>query len=93
MVEEPTSVGKGVKERILVKVSVMLVSNFFIKIHLIYNIVSISSVQQCDPDAHIYLYAFSHIIFHQVLSQETGYSSLCFISVLIHPKCNSLHPP
>ena len=28
--------------------------------------------------SHTYIYSFSHIIFHHVLSQETGYSSLCY---------------
>ena len=44
----------------------------FIKITLIYNVVPNSAVQQSDPDS------FAHIIFHYVLSQETGYSSLYY---------------
>ena len=41
----------------------------------------------------IYIYSFSHIIFHHGLSQEIGYSCLCYTSLLIHSKCNSLHLP
>ena len=43
------------------------------------------------------MHYFSHIILHHVPSQVTRYSSLCYIvgriSLLIHPKYNSLHLP
>ena len=49
---------------------------------------SISAVQQSDPVIHMYVcvyvyidtHSFSHIIFHYVLSQETGYSFLYYIA-------------
>ena len=41
--------------------------------------------------SYIYMHSLSYIIFHNNLSQETGYSSLCYTSLLIHSKCNSLH--
>jgi len=61
--------------------------------------VPISAVQKSDPVIHTYIHALSYIlsyiIFHHVLSQETGYSSLCYVcsstSLLIHSKYNSLH--
>ena len=39
---------------------------------------------------HIHCFFF-HTIFHHVLSQESGYSSLCYsrTSLLIHTKCSS----
>ena len=37
-----------------------------------------SAVQKSDPVIHIYTF-FTHTIFHHVLPQETGYSSLCYI--------------
>ena len=33
---------------------------------------------------YIYIYTFSYTIFHQVLSQGVGYSSLCYI---VGPHC------
>ena len=51
-------------------------SVLFIKVWMIYNAVPISAVQQSDPNIHIY----SDTIFHHVLSQEIGYSSLGFIA-------------
>ena len=42
-----------------------------------YNAVPISAVQQSNPIIPIYTF-FSHIILHHVLSQDIGYSSLCF---------------
>jgi len=59
-----------------------------IKLQLIYNVLSISAVQQNDPVICIYTFFFSH---YHVLSQVIGYSSLCRISLLIYSKCNSLH--
>ena len=44
---------------------------FFIKVQLI------SAVQRGDPVMRIHIHSFSHPIFHHVLSQENGYSSLC----------------
>ena len=46
------------------------------KIELLYNVVPISPVQQSNPV--IPIYSFFSIIFHQGLSQETGYCSLCY---------------
>ena len=49
------------------------------KIKLMYSIpsMSMSTVQQRDPDdIHLLLLAFSFILFHRVLSQVIGYSSL-----------------
>ena len=47
----------------------------------------VSSVQHSDPDMYLYIYryifSFCHIIFHQGLSQEIGYSSL-FCTVAPH---------
>ena len=45
--------------------------------------------------SYIYIYSFSHNIFHRGLSQEIGYSSLFYTVGLlfIHSKCNSLHLP
>ena len=34
-----------------------------------------------DPGIHKYTF-FSHIIFHHVLSQEAGYSSLCYMAII-----------
>ena len=36
---------------------------------------------------NIYLYSFSHTIFHHILSQEIGYSSLC---CTVEPHCLSI---
>ena len=44
---------------------------------MIYNVLSISAVQQGDPVMHRYRHSFSHIILHHVPSQVTRYSSLC----------------
>ena len=43
-----------------------------------YNVVPISVIQQRDPILHIYTLFFQTIHFHYGLSQETGYSSLCY---------------
>ena len=43
---------------------------------------------------YMYTHYFSQTVFHQVLSQETGYCSLCYIvgsHCLIHSKGTSLH--
>ena len=62
--------------------------NFFIiKLQLIYSIVAISDLLQSDPVIHTYLYIFSHIIPHHVLSQEMGHSSLC---CTVGPHCPSI---
>ena len=50
--------------------------DFFITVKLIYRVVSISAVQHIDQN--IYMHDFSHIILHHGLSQEIGYSSLCY---------------
>ena len=55
-------------------------------LHLIYSILSISTVQQSDPvthtthtNTHTYIYTyFSYIILHHFPSQVTRYSSLCY---------------
>ena len=38
--------------------------------------------------AYIYNHSFSHL-FHHVLSQETGYNSLCYTIRLQHPFCDT----
>ena len=49
----------------------------FLKLQWIYHVVPISPIQQSDSVIHI-MYVFKNIIFHHGLSQETGYSSLCY---------------
>ena len=44
------------------------------KVQLIYNVVSISAVQQSDSVIHIYMF-FSHITIQHILSQVTGQSA------------------
>ena len=73
------------KENILVKSGVhtshrlclqepgILNLEYFIEVELIYKVVLISVVQQCDSD----MYSFFYILFHYGLSQDTEYSSLC----------------
>ena len=48
---------------------------------MIYNVPSISAVQQRDLIIHTYtfFFFFFHTIFHHVLTQEVGHSSLCCI--------------
>ena len=44
--------------------------------------------------SYIYIHSFCHTVFHYVLSQEIGYSSLCYTvgpHCLSISKCNSLH--
>ena len=62
---------------------------------MIYN-VFISTVQQSDSAIHIYI--LFHSLFHYGLSQDIGYSSLCYTVgpchrtlLFIHPVYNSLH--
>ena len=50
---------------------------FFIYVKLIYNVVPISAIQQTDSVLHIYTFFFN-TLFHHGLSQEIGYSSLCY---------------
>ena len=58
----------------------------FIEVELIYNAVLISAVQQSGSAIYImyvyickiYVYIFFHIPFHSVLSQDIGYSYLCY---------------
>ena len=57
----------------------------FISEWLIYSVVSISAIQHSDPAIHIY--SFSHPIFHHVLSQESGYRSLC---CTVGPHCSCI---
>ena len=65
----------------------------FIDILWIYNVLLISTVQQNDSVIHVYL-LFFYILFHFGLSQDTEYSSLCY---MVGPccssssKCNNLH--
>ena len=52
----------------------------FIEVHLIYNFVLISAVQQSDYNTHVYVclcVCVSYILFHYGLSQHTEYSFLC----------------
>ena len=52
--------------------------NFFIKVWLIYNVPSISAVQQVTQSyIYVYSFLFFHTISYHVLSQEIGHSSLC----------------
>ena len=50
---------------------------FLTEVQLIYTVVPISAIQQSDSVLHIYTF-FLNILFHYGLSQETGYSSLCY---------------
>ena len=50
---------------------------FFIKLLLIYNVVMVSDVQQNDSVIHTCTFFFNILLQHG-LSQETGYSSLCY---------------
>ena len=54
---------------------------FFTKVQFIYNVVFLlcSKVTQ----SYIYMHSSSYIIFHHVLSQEIGYSSLCCTAVFL----------
>ena len=45
---------------------------------MIYNVLSISAVQQSDPFIHLYTFFFFHIILHHVPSQVIRYNSLCY---------------
>ena len=58
----------------------------FIKVWLIYSVLSISAVYQSDPVIPIYNYFF-HMIFHHVLSKAIRYSSLCYTA---GPHCLSI---
>ena len=52
---------------------------FSINLQLIFNVPSISTVQQSDTAIHMYtFYFFFYTIFHHVLTQETGHSSLFY---------------
>ena len=53
---------------------------------MIYNVVLISTVEQSDPIAHIYILYF--IIFHYGLSQVVEYNYLCY---RVGPGCLSIH--
>ena len=71
-------------------------------LQMIFFLIFIMVVLQCSVNfcytakwlSHMYIihiHSFSHIIFHLVLSQVTGYCSLCLYSrtsLLIHSKCN-----
>lgn len=52
-----------------------------------YHVVPISAVQQRDPVTPVYTFFFSLLMFHCVLSQETGSSSLCY---RVGPHCLSI---
>ena len=64
---------------------------FFIEVELIYNVVSISAVQQSDSVIRIYI--LFKILFHYGLSQDIEYSSLgytigpCCLSILYIVVC------
>ena len=45
---------------------------------------SISAVQHSDLVIYTYIHSFSHTVFHNVLFQETGYTSMCYI---VGPHC------
>ena len=50
--------------------------NYLSIVELSYNVVLISAVHQSDSVIHIYI--LFHILFHYGLSQDIGYSSLCY---------------
>ena len=50
---------------------------FLIEVQLIYDVL-ISAVHQNDSVIHIYILSFFYILSHYGLSQEIGYSSLCY---------------
>ena len=58
---------------------------FKIEVYLIYNVVSISGIQQSDSVIQIYIYIsyiyknVFQILFHFRLLQELEYSSLCYL--------------
>lgn len=54
-----------------------LFSSLFIRVSLIYRVMSISATQHSDPATHIHAF-LSYTIFHQALYQEIGHTSLCF---------------
>ena len=53
---------------------------------MVYNVVPISAESKVTR-SYIYTHFFSHIIFYHVLSQELGYSSLCY---MVGPHCLSI---
>ena len=61
---------------------------FFIRVYLIYSVVSISAVEHSDLIIHIYTVFFSYYL--SSFSIPVLYSRTSF---LIHSKCNSLHLP
>ena len=73
------------KERIYV----LFLKRFFIKIQLVYSVPSIYAVQEWPSHSYTYIYmhTFFHTIFHHVLTQEIGYSSLCYT---VGPHCLSI---
>ena len=64
----------------------IIVVVLLVLVELIYNVVLISAVQQCDSVIHIYTFLFN-IPFHYGLSQEIEYSSLCYT---VGPCCLSI---
>ena len=58
---------------------------FFIEVWLIYNVAFISVLQQSDSLIHIHM--LFHILLHHSLSQDIGYSSLCYT---VGPCCLSI---
>ena len=72
---------------------------FVIKVQLIYSVVPLSTIQHNDPVIHmcvcVCVYSFSYTIFHHVLSQEIGQSSLLHTrtSLLIHSNIIVCYPP
>ena len=68
---------------------------FFIKVQLIYNVLSISAVQQSDPVIHIYTFFFSYYLLSYSITSDWIQFSVLYsrTSLLIHFKCNNLHLP
>ena len=67
---------------------------FFIRLYLIYNVVPISAVQQRYPVMHAYTFPFLYYLLSQSIVRDWILFSVLYsrISLLIHSKCNSLHP-
>ena len=71
---------------------------YFILLQSTYSVLSISAIQQSDPVIHIYIYMYTFFFSHYpplcpIKSDWIQFPVLCSrISLLIHSKCNSLHP-
>ena len=69
---------------------IVLKQFFLIEVQLIYNVLSVSGVQQSDSVIHIYIYIYMYSfsdLFHYRLLKDIEYSSLCFT---VGPCCLSI---